>query len=159
MKSLIRNIVSVTLGLVLLVSMSGINIYSHSCEESGYEKSSLFAGLADCGHQEMEIVVCETSSHDCCSETINSKPQTKKEGCCNTSEQQFKLSMEFNFVNQNTSIADVFDFVIEEFRIFSEEDLTYEVTFLKVENIFKPPAAKTLLLMLHQLKTEPNPYC
>ena len=159
MKSLIKNIVSVTLGLVLLVSMSGINIYSHSCEKSGYEKSSLFAGLADCGHQEMESLVCETSSHDCCSATINSKPQPKNEGCCNTSEQQFKLSIEFNFVNQNASVADIFNFVIEEFKICSEEGRSYEIAFSKVGKIFKPPAAKTLLLILHQLKTEPNPDC
>jgi len=159
MKTLIKNIVSVALGLVLLVFMSGINIYSHHCKESGYEKSSLFAGLADCGHKEKVNNSCETTSHDCCSETIESKPQSKDNECCNTSEQQFKLSIEFQIANQNVNIASVFDFVFEELTIQSEDDISFDIEFSQTEKIFKPPAAKTLLLMLHQLKTEPNPHC
>lgn len=159
MRTLIKNIISVALGIAVLASVSGINIYSHSCVESGYEKSSLFAGLADCDHQKKEANTCETSSHDCCSEMNNSEVQTKNTDCCNTTEQQFKLMIEFELVKQNESIPNIFDFVFEELIVFSEEDLTYDIAFSKTESVFKPPAAKTLLLMLHQLKIEPKPYC
>lgn len=159
MKSLIKNIVSVTLVIVLLVSMSGINVYSQYCEYSGYEKSSLFAGLEDCGNKEKVNNSCETTSHNCCSESIESKPQTKNNKCCNTSEQQFKLSIKFQIVNQNVNIASVFDFVFEELNLHSKDDISFNVTYSKTKKVFKPPVAKFLLIMLHQMKTEPNPNC
>lgn len=159
MKSLIKNIVSVTLVLVLLVSMSGINVYSQYCKDSGYKKSSLFAGLEDCGNKDKVNNSCETTSHNCNSESIESKPQKKNNECCDTSEQQFKLSIEFQIGNQNVNIASIFDFVFEELNIQSKDDISFDVTYSKTKNIFKPPVAKFLLLLLHQMKTEPNPNC
>lgn len=159
MKSLITNIVSVTLVLVLLVSMSGINVYSLYCKDSGYEKSSLFAGLEDCGNKDKVNNSYETTSHNCCSKSIESKPQKKNNECCDTSEQQYKLSIEFQIANQNVNIASIFDFVFEELNIQSKDDISFDVTYSKTKNIFKPPVAKFLLLLLHQMKTEPNPNC
>lgn len=159
MKSLIKNIVSVTLVLVLLVSMSGINVYSQYCKDSGYEKSSLFTGLEDCVNKDKVNNNYEITSHNCCSESIDSKLPKNSDECCDTSEQQFKLSIEFQIANQNVNIASIFDFVFEELNIQSKDDISFNVTYSKTKNIFKPPVAKLLLLLLHQMKSEPNPNC
>lgn len=145
------------MGLLLLTSLSGIRIYSHHCEESGYVKSSVFEHVANCNHK--DNLTCKIEKKECCSESKEVLEKKKDTDCCNTEERQIKLKVDFELISYNKEINPLLDYI--EIVVFSdkEEKTTINTSFSENANVFRPPSGKQLLLLIQNLKTEPNLYC
>lgn len=156
MYSIIKNITSLGLGLLLLISISGVRVYSHYCENSGYSNSSLFENVAECNHAKASSVV---KSDDCCSIANVTKTVAKDEDCCNTIEQEIKLNLEFEYTFENPKVASVYDFVFEELIRDSQENGINKDQEIDIHEIFRPPSGRRLLVYLHRLSSEPFPTC
>ncbi len=157
MKSILKHIVSFALSFVLLMSISGITVYSHYCNDSGFEKSSLIQDLASCEHD--ETLTHKHNSEHYCTENISCETEQKSNDCCDTSEKQIKLFVEFNIIKQHKKVKPVFDFIFEEL-IFSplENNFVDNIQPIEISEI-EAATGKQLLVFLNQLKTEPNPHC
>lgn len=157
MKTLIKHIFSFLIGLLLLASLSGIRIYSHHCEESGYAKSSVFEHVANCNHK--ENLACKIENKECCSKSKEVLEEKKGNDCCNTEERQIKLKVDFDLISYNQEIIPHFDYVELEISSDKEEKTINNISFSEKSKVFRPPSGKQLLLLIQNLKTEPNLHC
>ncbi len=157
MKSILKHIVYFALSFVLLMSISGITVYSHYCNDSGFEKSSLIQELVSCEHD--ETITHNNNLEHCCTEKISCEMEEENDDCCDTSEKQIKLFVEFDIIKQHKKVKPVFDFIFEEL-IFSplENNFVDNIQTIEISEI-ETATGKQLLVFLHQLKTEPNPHC
>jgi DUF4097 and DUF4098 domain-containing protein YvlB len=155
MKIILNYIFAVFTGLTLLISMSGISIYSHHCEKSGYSKSSVFEEVANCNHAKDQV--CKTEHKECCSKYEEIKKEKKDKNCCNTEETQIKLKVEFELLSYHQDIKPILNFVNVAFTDVSNEIFIIKKNTKKEGEVFRPPSGKQLLLLIQNLKTEPNP--
>jgi len=153
MRRKILNITSFALGILLLTSISGMRIYSHHCNESGYENTSFIEEHAECNHTKQ---IEETTKPSCCSIEQESK---KSDDCCNTVEKEIKLDVEFDNYTDNLNIKPFYNFLFAEIILGGDEtDDFLQKDYLNDPN-YIPPAGKDLLLIIQGLRTEPAPNC
>lgn len=157
MKTHSKHIFSFLIGLLLLTSLSGIRIYSHHCEESGYVKSSVFEHVANCNHK--ENLACKTEKKECCSKSEEVLEEKTVNDCCNTEERQIKLKVDFELISHNQKVNPHFDYVELDISSDKEENTLNNTSLSEKAKVFQPPSGKQLLLLIQNLKTEPNPYC
>ena len=134
--------------------MSGFKVYSHFCKKSGLNDSSIFQEMADNCHKGDEM----PNKNACCAMQTNpGVTHCEDTDCCNTTEQNFKLSVIFDLNKQITKVKPVYDFIFEEFDVNIDKSFLFDyITIHKPEETnFK--WGKSLLLIISNLKTEPNP--
>lgn len=157
MNSFFKHIASFVLSFLLLMSISGITVYSHYCHGSNFETSSLFQDEASCEHDKHNY--CTDNPESCCTEKSSCKTEHANSDCCENSEKQIKLIVDFDILKQHKKVKSVFDFIFEEL-IFSPLENYFVDNIQTIEiNEIETAVGKQLLVFLHQLKTEPNPHC
>lgn len=157
MKSLLKHIASFALSFVLLMSISGITVYSHYCNDSGFEKRSVIQDLASCEHDETLTHIHNFEHY--CTEKTSCETEQEDNDCCDTSEKQIKLVVDFDILKQHKKIKPVFDFIFAELNFSPLESSFVEYIQTIKNSEIEVTAGKKLLVLLHQLKTEPNPHC
>ena len=100
MKEFCKNIISIILALVFLISSSGFIIYEHHCNTHHISQTSFLFENFDC-HQDNENnhLNCNDNS-TCCTDyhenvILEKETSTDKENCCETKKSFFKLKSVF----------------------------------------------------------------
>jgi len=137
---------------VFLAVTSGFTVYTHYCSNTTQKQQSIVESHNSCEHDNLNLHDykhgCET---DCCVELSTNK-------CCTDKKEYFKMSEVFILPSlavddQNISIQVIkivlsnINFEIE--RFFKEPESTFSLP--------PPLSGKQIVVLYHQLKTEPSP--
>ena len=157
MTIIIKNIISFSLGIVLLVSMSGFRIISHYCEKSGYEKAIVLSEVDD--NNQNKNTNCNTDCIDCDIEETDNYQEDRLGDCCKTIEKQVLLKVEFDLLKNTQKIEPIISLLFEKFSIFNDSEIELNISLVNNEGVFRPPTDKFLLVYLNKLRTEPYTHC
>jgi len=158
MKGFFRNSTFLLLAGLLLISFSGINLYTHfcSCEDLNYVTA--MPSSTCCEHEATPVECCGTvsTSPSCCSEEENNCPDghVSKSACCTTQHLFIKLTADINIhTNQNLIKLIPFDFD----NNTTEEYPTTSLSCIPLSCCVSPPLllhGKELLNFLHQRRID-----
>lgn len=137
--------------VALLVSTTGVTIYTHYCDTDRHSTSSLFLDEAISCHPTHSI-----HPSDCCS-TENSSLNGCHQNCCSVVTRVYKLTQDyFNTVMAAEELAPV------QIQLFCEVPFSINSAWQIAVNVnqilIRPPpvSGKELLTRLHQLKKIPE---
>ncbi len=154
LKILIKYLMSFLSVAVFLAVTSGFTVYTHYCSSTTIKQQSIVESHNSCEHNHDhlnlhdEMLGCET---DCCVELRTNK-------CCTDKKEYFKMSEVFilpslAFDDQDISVQVIIivlsniNFEID--RFFKEPESTFSLP--------PPLSGKQIVVLYHQLKTEPSP--
>lgn len=140
----------------LIVSMSGLKVYSHFCTKSGLNESSIFQELTDCCHNSQKQK--ENNKTCCVSEKSMENNYSVDDNCCKSSERTFKLSVEFELKNPIKKIKSLYEFLFHKLIINAEKSYLSIYINIQKTDFINPKWGKKLLIIINNLKTEPNPF-
>lgn len=150
MSLILRNILSVLLGLIVLVSTSGFTVFKHHCYTEKTTEISFIVEDFDCDHKEHEHT---NKLPPCCGMPEHAKTPTCSEGnCCDTEIQFFKLNITLDLqkVEKKFSPSLLADFILSEDILDLPSE---EKDHIIISNDLPPPlSGKALHIYLQQLK-------
>ncbi len=126
MKGLLRNSMFLLVAGILVLSVSGFNVYLHHCSCEGMQYLTTLPSPACCGDEITAAECCGTdsASPSCCSEGENNctnTTQISKSACCTTHHYFIRLSTDFDYqIKQNPVkliAVDYDNFTTEEYSI------------------------------------------
>ncbi|MEN8224216.1 MAG: hypothetical protein ABFS05_02550 [Bacteroidota bacterium] len=151
-KGLIRNIATIQLALIVLITTSGFAVFKHSCHIEHTTEYSLMLPEFDCNHYQHPGH--EGDDHACCSLSNTDENNECQSGkCCDTDSFIVKLdiTLDIHDFNKKAFIAD-FEFLPRT----SKDVITQaeEICHIIISNDLPPPlSGKSLLIFLNQLDT------
>ncbi len=135
--------------------MSGLKVYSHFCTKSGLNESSIFQELTDYCHNSHKL---QKNNSICCdSEKSKENNYCVVDNCCKTSERTFKLSVEFELNHPVKKIKSLYEFLFDTLIINPEKSYLSNYIDIQKPNFINPNWGKKLLVIINNLKTDPNP--
>jgi hypothetical protein len=143
----IRGLAILLAGLVL-ISTSGLRVYSHTCTHKQVTNYSLLIPATDC--EDLSVVVEKTS---CCmlpveNETTNCTSQASDMDCCSDHQQVVKLDTETlisqHKVEQKPLVFDLLPFL---FALMEPQTLSASIVFPRLISP-QPPSTPELLAMI-----------
>ena len=117
MKNL-KNIFVFPLVLAVLLSTTGITVYQHNCSHTGNTYISLFTEPTDCcGSDPIEGLppCCSTTNKNTCG-------SSKKDDCCNTEVNTYKIDEPFDLPAKTISKISLNDLVYDSFIHIDDKD-------------------------------------
>ena len=154
MRFILQNIASYLLIFTLIVSMSGLKVYSHFCTNSGLNESSIFQELIDYCHNSHKL---QKNNNTCCySEKSKENNYCVVDNCCKTTERTFKLSVEFNLKTPTKKTKSLYEFLFD--KLINNAEKSYLSNYIDIQkpDHINPNWGKKLLIIINNLKTEPN---
>jgi len=155
LKILITYLFSIFSVVAFLGVTSGFTVYTHYCNNTAILNHSLIESQATCNHPD-EVADCEIqNAHSCCK--IDNHTATKSNNCCTDNKHFYKISDVYNIIPPSEdqickhSYALISSFVLLnlELKICNREPV---VTY----SLPPPLTGKEIVVLYHQLKTEPN---
>ena len=134
---------------------SGFTVYSHYCIDTAIINHSLIESQATCNHH--EVTTCEVQPiHSCCK--TDNYIATNSHNSCSDNKEFYKISDVYNINTpsdeeiEKHSYAIISSFVLLnlELEIFNGEPITNY-------NLPPPLSGKQIVILFHQLKTDPTP--
>lgn len=155
MKILLKYLTSFISVTAFLAITSGVTIYTHYCNYSTILNHSLIASHSECNH-EAEVSKCEMQDIQSCCKT-DRHIAAKSNECCTDSTQFYKTSDIFNCPPHSN--AEILKHVYEVITAFVNQDMELEDSYKEhVTTYSLPPplSGKQIVVLYHQLKTDPD---
>ena len=140
-----------------LAVTSGFTVYTHYCSDTTTKKQSIVASQATCEHKH-DISKLHDGHNILSSCATNCHIDSESNECCTDEKQYYRISDVF-----------ILPSIIVEYKSFSSHAITTTLGHLKLEleRFFKesestyslppPLSGKQIVLLYHQLKTDPDP--
>lgn len=135
--------------VLFLTATSGFTLYTHYCSDTEIQKQSLIASQITCEHNS-DVPSCSCTSNIC----LNT---SKSDNCCSDVKHFFKVTDFFNLpsvpqedicFNSHTIITLLALLNIEHEKYYEEPVSLYSLP--------PPKSGKNIVLLFHQLKTDPD---
>ncbi len=138
--------------VTLLVSTTGITIYTHYCNSEGQAVSSLFSDEATCDHNNTAFVenACRHENNNCSADGTHE--------CCSDVSKVFKISNTFYTSLLEKDSPQPIE--IELFNIYSVSLLSESETAQTSNYLHEPPliiAGKDRITLILQIRISPDP--
>lgn len=158
MKILIKYLLSFFSVALFLLATSGFTVYTHYCSDTAKKKQSLIASQIACSHKSdvsKSYEIHDLLSSCCTANTCHTASEPNE--CCTDANQFYKLTNVFNLPT-----------VIEEEKCFSSHAMMTSLVLLnnELEKFYEesesyyslppPISGKQLVILYHQLKTDPD---
>ena len=145
--------------VAVFMATNGFTVYHHHCSCSDVAETSVLIKNFDCEHENEQTDHCcgvNSEKDDCCHQTelpCEQKETHENEGCCTTTENFFRISIDLKFDKYKPTIQ-LFSTLLATTDIF---ELKQAEESLNEYCISDPPpllAGRSLLTSLHQLKLD-----
>jgi len=152
MKKGFKYLLNLLVVTALLVSTTGVTIYTHYCNSEGQVTSSLFVDGATCTHHHPAM-----HQHDCCQKKTACHTADRP-GCCSDVKHLYKIDNTYDISDNQTAspepaVLQLFD--VQVFVFTTESESTFEKVGLP-ENPPPIPGKELIVRFLH-LKISPDP--
>lgn len=152
MKKGIKYLFNLLMVTALLVSTTGVTIYTHYCNSEGQVTSSLFVDEATCTHHHPAL-----HQHDCC-QTDSACTDNGTPDCCSDVTHHYKIDNTYYSANNDSdspepAILQLFDEVL--FGVIAEVDMMVARFCLMRDP--PPVSGKELITRIQHFKIFPEP--
>jgi len=148
----IKYLFNLLMVVTLLVSTTGITIYTHYCNAEGEVISSLFSDEATCDHHGVTL-----HQHDCCQTKSGCSTDTQRD-CCSDVSQVFKINNTYYtslLENDSPQPVEIELFNVPSFSLYRFTEPVEVNTYPQEPP--SPLAGKKLLTRLLQIRIAPDP--
>lgn len=155
MKKTLVHILNSVLLIIILVSTTGITIYTHYCSENNIKKTSLFESSIKCDHHHQEV------QHECDTDNTTCDLHNKSKKCCHDYEQTFVLTLNIEIQHFTPDSKPVC--ILSPINIIAlNSDMEHYNNKNKPEYNYclpHPHTGKQIVLFYRNLKIPPLPVC
>lgn len=147
MKVLLRNTITISLAMMVLIATSGFTVFRHSCNTAKTTEFSFIIPSFECEHfsAESELPPC------CCINEVPEEESYETEKCCDTETYLVKADLTFDIQKVFKTIHPVSFSEIAQ-TLTNTELQPRELNYILISNDLPPPlSGRALLIYLHQL--------
>ncbi len=157
MKILIKYLLSFFSVAVFLAVTSGFTVYTHYCNDTATKKQSIVASQASCEHH--NDVANSYNAYDVLSSCATGcHMSSESDECCTDEKQYYKISDDF--IIPSVIVEDKGGFCPVITTTLGKLKLNFDRSFKESESTYSLPpplSGKNIVLLYHQLKTDPDP--
>jgi len=146
-KGILRNIVALSLAVIVLIATSGFTVFKHSCRSEKTTEFSLLIPEFKCEHfqQEASLPSC------CCIPEENSNESFSNEECCDTDSFLIKLNITTDIQDYVKHIPHSFSNIPVCEELINHSEITETRHIIICNDLPPPKSGKELCVFLNQL--------